>query len=149
MPVAYLGLGSNLGDRRKFIDNAILLLEQLDIKVIKCSSVIETDPVGGPSIQNKYLNAVVKVLTKLTAEQLWGKTSQIEDKLGRKRTVKNAPRIIDIDILLFDNISINTANLIIPHPRMSERDFVLIPLKEIEPKFFNSNNQLDISKFSY
>lgn len=133
MPTVYLGLGSNLGDRQKNINQAISSLEDNGIRVLKQSSVIETDPVGGPP-QGKFLNAVVKADTGLPPDKLLAVLKSIEKKQGRVKTVADGPRPIDLDILLYDDIQWNTDDLVIPHPRMLERDFVLIPLTQIEPQ---------------
>ncbi len=132
MSIAYIGLGSNLGDRAGNIGQAIGLLQTNGIKVLKTSAVIETAPVGGPP-QNKFLNAVVKVETRLSPVELLEHCQFVEQKLGRVRGVPNGPRTIDLDILLYDHSVIDTPQLQIPHPRMFERAFVLEPLKEIEP----------------
>ena len=132
MSIAYIGLGSNLGDRAGNIGQAIGLLQKNGINVLKTSAVIETAPVGGPP-QNKFLNAVVKVATRLSPVELLDHCQAIEQKLGRVRTVANGPRTIDLDILLYDHLAMDTPQLKIPHPRMFERAFVLEPLKEIEP----------------
>lgn len=133
MSIAYLGLGSNLEDRRQNIDMAILEIEALGIIIISKASVIETDPVGGPP-QGKFLNTVIKVHTTLPPLKLLQKLKAIEKDMGRVKTVKNGPRIIDIDILLYEDREIDTENLVIPHPRMFQRDFVMKPLKEINPE---------------
>ena len=130
MAVAYLGLGSNLGDREKNIQEALALLEQNSVRILKKSSLIETDPVGGPP-QEKFLNGAAKIETKFSPEELLKTINRIEEQLGRIRKEKDGPRTIDIDILTYDQIQIQTPTLTIPHPRMQERDFVLIPLKEI------------------
>ena len=132
MVIAFIALGSNLGDRQKNIDLAKGLLKENRIKILKESSVIETDAVGGPK-QNKYLNAVVKVETLLSPFEFLKTLSSIENQLGRTREVKNGARTIDLDILLYGNRKINSEELTVPHPRMLQRDFVLIPLNEIEP----------------
>jgi len=132
LSIAYIGLGSNLGDRACYIRNAVALLEQGGASVLKMSAVTETDPVGGPP-QHKFLNAVVKVETRLSPVELLDHCQAIEQKLGRVRTVANGPRTIDLDILLYDHLAMDTPQLKIPHPRMFERAFVLEPLKEIEP----------------
>ena len=129
MPIAYLGLGSNLGDREANIRTACALLKEKGIKILKQSSIIETDPIGGPS-QGKFLNAVVKVKTQLSPHNLLAELKAIEKKLGRVKTVENGPRPIDIDILIYDNIKLTTAELTIPHPRMLKREFVMTPLRE-------------------
>jgi 2-amino-4-hydroxy-6-hydroxymethyldihydropteridine diphosphokinase len=134
MSTVYLALGSNLGDRLQYIQKAIEELRACGLKVIKFSSVIETDPVGGP-LQGKYLNAVLKASTIHSPEELHVITRAIERKFGRVKKTINAPRVIDIDILLYDDIKLITPRLLIPHPRMFERDFVMGPLKEIAKEF--------------
>jgi len=135
--VSYIGLGSNLGDRLVNINKAIeYLKENQDITVEKVSSIIETEPQGGPP-QGKFLNAVVKIKTSLAPQDLLRFLQDIEAKLGRTRLIRNGPRTIDLDILLYDNKVIDEPNLEVPHPRMFERDFVLKPLLEIEPDIFD------------
>ncbi len=132
MSIAYLALGSNLGDRMGFIHQALYELKEQGINILKVSTIIETNPVGGPE-QSKYLNAVIKIKTDLLPEELLFIINTIEKKLGRLRVIVNGPRKIDIDILLVDDIKLVSRKLIIPHPRMLERAFVIEPLKEIEP----------------
>ena len=132
MPIAYLGLGSNLGDREASIRTACDLLKEKGIKILKQSSIIETDPIGGPP-QGKFLNAVVKVETQLSPHNLLAESKAIEKKMGRVKTVENGPRPIDIDILIYDNVTIATPELTIPHPQMLKREFVMTPLREIDP----------------
>ncbi len=131
--LAYLGLGSNLGDRRRNIVQALTFLDKSpDVAVMSVSALYETTPVGGPD-QPDYLNAATVVKTSLDSEELLEICLGIEYAMGRKRTVKNAARVIDIDIELFGDSIINTANLVIPHPRMHERYFVMKPLADIAP----------------
>jgi len=132
MSTVYLALGSNLGDRLQYIQKAVAQLEACDLKIIKFSTVVETDPVGGVP-QGKYLNAVLKASTVLSPEELHVVTRSIERKLGRVKKTINAPRVIDIDILLYDDIKLITPQLLIPHPRLLERLFVMGPLEEIDP----------------
>ena len=132
MPQVYLGLGSNLGDRRGNIQQAVALLSQNGLAVERLSSIIETDPVGGPP-QDKFLNAALKATTELTPLQLLSAIKKIENQLGRRNTVRNGPRTIDLDILLYDDLEVRTPELTIPHPRMLEREFVLRPLGELMP----------------
>ena len=134
MSTVYLALGSNLGNRLGFIHKSIEELKACNVKVLKLSSIIETDPVGGP-VQGKYLNAVLKASTVHSPEELHVITQTIERKLGRVKEIINGPRVIDIDILLYDDIKLITKKLLIPHPRMFERDFVMGPLKEIAQEF--------------
>lgn len=132
MAIVYLALGSNLGNRANYIRLAIQELKGQGIDVLRKSSIIETDPVGGP-LQGKYLNAALKVKTSLTAEELLLVVNKIEARLGRIREIKDGPRVIDIDILLYDNIKLISRRLIIPHPRMFEREFVMKPLRQVFP----------------
>jgi len=134
MAIVYIALGSNIENRTKNIRRAMDSLEQGHVQVHKCSTLLETDPVGGPAGQGKYLNGVLKASTDLNPLDLLNILKQIEQRLGRIKTVRNGPRLIDLDILLYDQIIINTPQLTIPHPRMLERDFVMRPLKEIEPE---------------
>jgi 2-amino-4-hydroxy-6-hydroxymethyldihydropteridine diphosphokinase len=131
--IAYLSLGSNLGDRMHYLKNAIQALDSdPNIKVLATSSVYETDPVGYTD-QGKFLNMAVKIETSLVAKELLETCLKIEKSLGRVREIKWGPRTIDLDILLYNNENIETDRLIIPHPRMHERLFVLIPILEIDP----------------
>lgn len=130
---AYLSLGSNLEERLQFLKEAILLLNKNDqIEVKDVSSIYETDPVGYTD-QGNFLNVVIKVETSYTAYQLLKECMCIEQKLGRKRDIRWGPRTIDLDILLYNQENIQSEDLLIPHPRMHERAFVIIPLLEIEP----------------
>lgn len=131
METVYLGVGSNLGDREKYIQQAIQYLRETPgISVKKISSLHETDPVGGPP-QGKYLNGAIEIETRLSPRELLTCVKNIEKGLGRKERMKNWPREIDLDILLYGNQMIQEPGLEIPHPHMRERDFVLIPLREI------------------
>ncbi len=133
MAIVYLGIGSNMGERRRFIDQAFSLLAKEGVEVLLRSSLIETDPVGGLP-QGRFLNGVVKARTDWPPEELLKRLKAIERRLGRKPTVRNGPRPIDLDILLYDDLTIRLPHLVIPHPRMHERAFVLIPLYEIRQK---------------
>lgn len=138
---AYLGIGTNIGNRIENLQNAISALNLLPLTcVTQVSNVYETDPVGYDD-QDDFLNIVVEVETKLNSDNLLGAALGIEVGLGRIRTIKNGPRVIDIDLLLYGDESKNTETLILPHPRMMERGFVLVPLLDIdfESKFINKN----------
>lgn len=130
----YLSLGSNIGQREQFIRSALDLLRQHteQIKLGEVSSFYETDPVGYEE-QPAFLNIAVKGQTALTPEELLRLTQRIEHELGRTREVHWGPRVIDIDILLYNSIRMDGKDLVLPHPRMMERAFVLVPLAEIEP----------------
>ena len=128
----YLGLGSNQGDRQATLNRAIELIGERIGKVVRQSSVIETDPWGFIS-GNKFLNCVIFCETTLLPRQVLQITQQIERELGRHHKGKGyRDRPIDIDILLYDDLNIDTPDLQIPHPLMYERDFVMIPLNEIK-----------------
>jgi len=139
MAICYLGIGSNLGDRNENVKNAIRLLEMRNVRIILSSSIIETKPEDGPPDQSYFLNACLKIETNHSPDGLLAVIHSIEKELGRIREVVNGPRTIDIDILLYDNVTIETPRLTIPHPRMFQRNFVLIPLKEIAPEVINQH----------
>jgi 2-amino-4-hydroxy-6-hydroxymethyldihydropteridine diphosphokinase len=135
----YLGLGSNLGNRRQLLLDAIEKINKKVGNVVRQSSFYETKPWGFES-ENLFLNAAVKVTTKLSPTELLEVTQQIEREMGRKKkttynfrqqTPNYSDRPIDIDILLYDNLHVDLPELKIPHPLMQERDFVLVPLREI------------------
>ncbi len=145
---AYLGIGTNIGNRMENLQNAISSLNLLPLtEVSQVSNIYETDPVGYDN-QGDFLNIVVEVETGLNSDNLLGSALGIEAGLGRIRTVKNGPRVIDVDLLLFGDESKETETLILPHPRMMERGFVLVPLSDIdfESKFINKD---DIKKESF
>ena len=132
MTSAYLGLGSNLGDRLEHLRRAVVLLRERGVRVVRSSRVYETEPVGGPP-QPDYLNAVLEVDADGTARELLAACRAVEDALGRERDERWGPRIIDVDVLTFGNETIKQPDLRVPHPRMHERAFVLIPLLELDP----------------
>lgn len=132
MVICYLGIGSNLGNRRKNIVLAAKKINSLkDTRVMKKSKLYNFAPVGGPARQPNYLNAALKIQTKLPALKLLKKLKTIEHELGRLKTVRFGPRIIDLDILLYADRLIKNKNLTVPHSRLFHRDFVIKPLKEI------------------
>ena len=125
----YLGIGSNLGNKRNNIDKAKFKLIQNNIKIIQSSSFYES--LSWPNSKNpKFLNIVIKIVTNLSPSQLLNKCKEIEISLGRKKGFKNSPRKCDIDILDYNNRSIK-GHIILPHPRMHNRNFVLFPLYEL------------------
>ena len=132
MSVAYIGIGSNLGNRQENCLRAIELLQKKGIIVKKRSSLYETEP-WGVKDQPLFLNMAIEVETKLNPEALLRILKDVEKEVGRKESTKWGSRIIDLDILLIDNIVLNKDNLKIPHPLMHKRDFVLLPLCEIAP----------------
>ena len=143
--LAYLGLGSNLGDRRGNIDEAVRRLgETPGVTVTKVSSIYETKPVGGPE-QPDFLNAACEVETQLQPRELLREAQRIEREMGRVRTVRWGPRNIDIDILLCGDVVIDGGDLTVPHPRLAEREFVLRPLAEIAPKVIHPVTKREIN----
>lgn len=126
---SYIGIGTNRGDRHQNITTALQKVTQF-AKITNKSSIYETDPMGYKN-QGKFLNLVIEIETELKPEELLKKLLKVEQEMGRIRTIKNGPRIIDLDILLYNDEKINKPNLKIPHPRMNEREFVLKPLSEI------------------
>ncbi|AKG36954.1 2-amino-4-hydroxy-6-hydroxymethyldihydropteridine diphosphokinase [Paenibacillus durus] len=131
---AYIALGANLGDREKSLNEALTLLNaHADIQVLRCSGAYETEPVGYAD-QPNFLNMAAAVRTSLMPEALLKVMLEIEDQLGRVRTIRNGPRTVDLDLLWMDGKVLDTPLLILPHPRMQERAFVLFPLRDIVPK---------------
>lgn len=130
--IAYLGLGSNLGDRQQFLETTIDRLKAVDgIRVLAVSQFHDTSPVGGPPGQGAYLNAAVEIETSLAAEELLDVCQSLEAQASRIRAEHWGPRTLDIDILLIGDLIVDTPRLTIPHTRMHERRFVLEPLNEI------------------
>jgi 2-amino-4-hydroxy-6-hydroxymethyldihydropteridine diphosphokinase len=135
MNSVYVALGSNVGDRRAYLDQALAALqEQPGIVVKQVSAYYETAPVGGPPDQGAYLNAAAELATDLPPAQLLRVLLQVEQGLGRVREERNGPRTIDLDLLLFGDLVVEGPDLTVPHPRMHERLFVLQPLVEIAPQ---------------
>ena len=131
----YLSLGSNLGDRFATLKTSLILINELPAtSVLDLSKVYNTEPaVDNPGEHPVYANMVVHIKTELSPHELLRHLAMIETDLGRVRTTPNSPRTIDIDILLYGNREINEERLVIPHPRLLERDFVVTPLLEIAP----------------
>jgi 2-amino-4-hydroxy-6-hydroxymethyldihydropteridine diphosphokinase len=128
----YLSLGSNLGDRALQIKKALKQLEEEGVRIAKRSSMYETEPVEYHK-QGWFLNCAVEAETELTPKQLLRVVRNIEKELGRKRVIRSGPRTLDIDILIYDDVLMRGEELEIPHPRMGQRRFVLIPMAEIAP----------------
>jgi len=130
MNTAYLLMGGNIGDRIFYLQNAQKFVEQECGAIVKYSSIYET-AAWGMTGQPSFYNRVIEISTKFSPEILMQSLLSIEEKMGRKRLLKNGPRTIDIDILLMNDLIINTNLLIIPHPRLAERKFALAPLAEV------------------
>jgi len=126
---AFLSLGSNIGDRRSFLREAVSSVQP----VVAVSPVYETEPVGGPSGQQRYLNIVVELDTDLTPRELLGVCHRLEAAADRVRGERWGPRTLDVDILLHESGPIDEPDLVVPHPRMYERRFVMAPLADIAP----------------
>jgi 2-amino-4-hydroxy-6-hydroxymethyldihydropteridine diphosphokinase len=134
MHKAFIALGSNLGDKRKNIEIAIEKIKEKGINILKVSSIIETEPYGYKD-QDSFLNAVCLVETSLDPFSLLRVLLNIEEEMGRKRIFKWGPRNIDLDIIFYDDLVIESEELIIPHPDAHNRTFVMGPISEIEPDF--------------
>lgn len=144
MATVYLGLGANLGDRLKNLKDALTLLANR-MCIEQVSSVYETQP-QGYTAQPMFLNAAVRATTALPAEKLLKYIKSIEKKMGRVPSFRNAPRPVDIDILFYDRQTINIKELTVPHPRMKERSFVLVPLAEIAPDMADPESGLTVQE---
>ena len=136
MSTCYIGIGSNLGDRRAHIQRALELLSgSAGVKVLKVSSLLETRPLGGPPGQGMYLNGVAEIETAIGPRALLNTLKRVERSIGRPATsIRWGPRLIDLDILLYGKERVDEPDLKIPHPEMRNRDFVLRPIAEIAPR---------------
>lgn len=141
---AFLCLGTNMGNKLRNLQNAIAAMPP-DLSVQKWSSVFETVP-WGYSDQPEFFNQVVKVTTELDPHQLLFHVKWIETKLDRQPTFRYGPRSIDIDILFFDDLVLNTPKLVIPHPRLPERAFALVPMAELDPDFIHPQLHVTIAQ---
>ncbi len=144
MVEVYIAFGSNIGDRDDNINRAFEVLKQ-KIKIIRSSSLYETKPMYLEN-QGWFLNGVAKVETELNPQDLLDFLKKTEKNLGRKETVRNGPRIIDLDILFYGDETLDENDLHIPHPKIRERAFVLFPLAEIAPNFIHPNYNKTIAK---
>ncbi len=132
--VAAVGLGSNLGDREKYLRQALVAIERTPgMVLLRRSTWHETEPIGGPQGQGAYLNGAALVETTLSAAQFLAALHAIEARHGRRRDVPNGPRTLDLDLLWFGDQELSEPDLVVPHPRLTERLFVLAPLAEIAP----------------
>lgn len=128
---AFLGLGSNLGDRAAHLRAAVEALRRLG--PVAVSPVYETDPVGGPDDQGPYLNLVVELETGASPRELLDTCQQLETAAGRVRSVRWGPRTLDVDVLWVEGVTVDEDDLVVPHPRLWERRFVLAPLHDLAP----------------
>ena len=145
----YIGVGSNLGDRNANIEKALQLVELIKgASLRRVSSIYETKPVGGPK-QGNFLNGVFEITTELDPLSLLSQLQAIEKALGRRRCVKNGPRSIDLDILLFGKRKIKSKELNIPHPQMHKREFVLRGLRELKPHaYLPAGRQVSLRRYA-
>ena len=138
---AFIALGSNLHDPETQVKHALVALEKLPkTKLVKASSLYKTSPVGYIN-QPDFINAVAEISTELSPLELLDAILNIENDAGRERSFANAPRVLDCDLLLYDDIKMATEKLTLPHPRMFERGFVLLPLAEISPNLTSPNGE--------
>jgi 2-amino-4-hydroxy-6-hydroxymethyldihydropteridine diphosphokinase len=128
---AFLGLGSNLGDRVHYLREAVGTLRAVDLRAV--SPVYETEPVGGPGGQGAYLNLVAELITARSPHDLLGVCHRLEAAAGRVRDERWGPRTLDVDVLWIDGVTLDEPDLQVPHPRMWERRFVLAPLRDLAP----------------
>jgi 2-amino-4-hydroxy-6-hydroxymethyldihydropteridine diphosphokinase len=133
MANAYIGIGSNIGNRQENCREAVRMLAENGLIVRQQSSLVETEP-WGVADQSRFINMAVEVETDATPEQLLVILKKIEENMGRTNAIRWGPRVIDLDILFYDDLILDADGLIIPHPLLHERNFVLIPLAEIAPK---------------
>lgn len=131
-----MGLGSNMGDRMALLRSAVASIPD----VVNISPVYETDPVGGPPGQDPYLNVVVELATRLSPRELLELARRLEVLAGRVRTVKDGPRTLDVDVLLVGDLSVDEPDLVVPHPRIWERGFVLAPLADLAPDLVDDDS---------
>lgn len=144
---AYIALGSNLGNRRASLDGAIAALRQHPSVIVRrVSSWIRTQPVGGPPGQGEFLNGAAEIETDLAPQELLAVLQSVEATFGRVRDVPSGPRTLDLDLLLYEDRIYEGPDLVIPHPRMAERRFVLEPLAEIAPQAWHPAERARIAE---
>lgn len=143
--ITYISLGGNLGNTIEIFQNSIEILEKKVGKITHLSSLYQT-AAWGPIPQNDFINQVIELETKFSAQELMGILLEIELQMGRVRTERWGPRTLDLDILFFGDHIISTENLEIPHPRISERKFVLVPMVEINPSFVHPKIQKTVEQ---
>jgi 2-amino-4-hydroxy-6-hydroxymethyldihydropteridine diphosphokinase len=144
MSNVWISLGTNQGERLENLSRAIKFLEP-EVRVVDCSPIYQTEPWGFKD-QPDFLNQIIKAETKLAPMELLKKLKSIEHELGRKETFRNGPRIIDLDILYFDKLILDLEDLQIPHPRIPERAFVLIPLADLAPELISPRSGKSVAE---
>ncbi|MCH1512443.1 MAG: 2-amino-4-hydroxy-6-hydroxymethyldihydropteridine diphosphokinase [Acidimicrobiales bacterium] len=138
MAQVFLGLGSNLGNRLEYLQEAVSAIPDL----VAVSGLYETEPVGGPE-QGVFLNIVVELSTDLSPRSLLNLAHELEVNADRSREIHWGPRTLDVDVLWIEGEAVNEPDLVVPHPRMRDRAFVMIPLGELAPEFLNDWNDID------
>lgn len=147
MSIAYIGIGSNLGDRGENVETAICRMRlEKELKVLRISSIYESDPLGVTD-QPQFLNGVVEVETSLPPRDLLRRLLVLETHLGRKRSIQGGPRIMDLDLLLYDKVVMREGDLTLPHPEMHRRKFVLLPLLELVPEITHPQLKRPLKEF--
>ena len=145
---AFLGLGSNVGVREQYLQNAVRELTGLrETRIVWTSSVYDCEPYGNPD-QSNFLNAVVELETTLAPAALHAEAKGIEQRLGRTGSVRWGPREIDIDILVYDGLVVDDESLKVPHPEIEKRKFVLVPLREIAPDLVHPVNGMTVEELA-
>jgi len=143
--IAYIAIGSNLGDRHSNIDVAVGMLSEIELTcLIAVAMPIGTAPVNCPVDSPAFINTCASVNTELTPSQLLQAIQSIEQTIGRVRSTRNAPRLIDLDLLMFDDLILEQADLILPHPRMHQRRFVLEPISQLAPQLVHPTFSLSM-----
>ena len=138
MAQVFLGLGSNLGNRLEYLQEAVSAIPDL----VAVSGLYETEPVGGPE-QGAFLNIVVELSTDISPRSLLNLAHELEVNADRSREIHWGPRTLDVDVLWIEGEAVNEPDLVVPHPRMRDRAFVMIPLGELAPEFLNDWNDID------
>lgn len=143
---AFVGLGSNLGRRRENIQNAVRILDSTDdLELVKGASFYETEPIG-PSFQPWFINTAIEITTQVPPLSLLQICKEVENRIGKSQSFPWGPRIIDLDILLYDDLVLDEANIVLPHPQLATREFVLRPLLELDPQLSHPRLKLPLSK---
>lgn len=145
MVKAFIGLGSNLGDRKKNIENSIGLLTLMEgIDLLKQASYYETEPVG--PVQPWFINSAIKIESSLSPEGILTKCKEVEAKIGRVDSLKRGPRLVDLDLLMVEDQILEKEKLTLPHPQLAQRRFVLLPLLEIEPNLVHPKRKVPLKE---
>lgn len=145
--IAYLGLGSNLGDRRSYLQRAITSLEAESVRIVACSPVYRSAPYGPITNQPEFYNLALKVETTLPPLALLEHCLSVEKSLGRIRLEPKGPRVIDIDVLLYGDERVSVSSLTVPHPELADRSFVIWPLLDLDPSLVDPRTQTPLARY--